>query len=155
MEWNSEWLRLQEWFRTEFRELPYIFVTQNGIRSIFLFRGMVWNGIPRVCFIFVTQTEFRAFFSSAEWFGMEFREFAYTFLPLYIIPSIFLFHGMVRIRIPRVFCSAEQPEFPENKPIVLSIPPNSFVGNCSSSSGSELGPPPPFHQAPPPSPVNV
>jgi hypothetical protein len=30
--------------------------------------------------------------------------------------------GMVRNGIPRVFCSAEQPEFRRNKPIAPSIP---------------------------------
>jgi hypothetical protein len=41
-----------EWFGTEFQELAYIFVKQIGIPSIFLFRGMVRNGIPRVCLYF-------------------------------------------------------------------------------------------------------
>ncbi len=36
----------------EFQELAYIFVKQIGIPSIFLFRGMVRNGIPRVCLYF-------------------------------------------------------------------------------------------------------
>jgi hypothetical protein len=38
------------------------------------------------------------------------------------IPSIILFQGMVRNGISRVFCSAEQPEFRRNKPVVPSIP---------------------------------
>ncbi len=68
------------------------------------------------------STEFQAFFSSAEWFRMEFLEFASTFVPRYGFPSIFLFRGMVRNVIPRDFCSAEQPEFRRNKPFVTSIP---------------------------------
>jgi hypothetical protein len=67
-------------------------------------------------------TGFRAFFSCMKWFGTEFREFASIFVPLYGIPSIFLFHRIVRNGLPRVFCSAEQPEFRRNKPIVQSIP---------------------------------
>jgi hypothetical protein len=45
------------------------------------------------------------------WFRMEFREFASIFLQWYRIPSIFLLCGMVHNGIPRIFCSAEQPEF--------------------------------------------
>jgi hypothetical protein len=41
-----------EWFGTEFREFVSIFGSRNGIPSCFLFRGRVWNGIPRVCFYF-------------------------------------------------------------------------------------------------------
>ncbi len=69
-----------EWFRMEFRELSYIFVTQNG-PSIFLFPGMVWNRILRVCYYFCYTDG---------------------------IQCIFLFCGMVRNGIPRVclyFCS--------------------------------------------------
>jgi hypothetical protein len=79
--------------------------TRNGIPSGFLFRGMVRNGIPRVCFYFCSTernselfslprkgselnsasmllflfhgTEFRVVFSSAEGFGTEFREFLF------------------------------------------------------------------------------
>jgi hypothetical protein len=79
--------------------------TRNGIPSGFLFRGMVWNGIPRVCFYFCSTernselfslprkdsewnsasmllflfhgTEFRVVFSSAEGIGTEFREFLF------------------------------------------------------------------------------
>ncbi len=39
-----------EWFGTEFREFESIFGSRNGIPSCFLFRGRVWNRIPRVCF---------------------------------------------------------------------------------------------------------
>jgi hypothetical protein len=65
-------------------------------------------------------TEFRVSFSSVEWFGAEFREFASIFVPRYRVPSFFLLCGMIRNGIPRVFCSAEQPESRRNKPIVLS-----------------------------------
>jgi hypothetical protein len=79
--------------------------TRNGIPSGFLFRGMVRNGIPRVCYYFcftewnselfslpckcsernsasmllflIHGTEFRVVFSSAEGFGTEFREFLF------------------------------------------------------------------------------
>ncbi len=105
-------------------------------------------------------TKFRVVFSSAEWLGMEFREFASFFVPGYWIPSIFLWRGKVQNGIPRVcfnFCSTvrnsehfflfreivwngilrvfysvEQPEFCRNKPFVSSIPSTAelfFVGN--------------------------
>jgi hypothetical protein len=67
-------------------------------------------------------TEFRAVFSSAEWFRTEFQEFASFLVPWYRISSIFLLCEKVRNRIPSVFFSAEQPEFHRNKPIVPSIP---------------------------------
>jgi hypothetical protein len=87
-------------FGMEFREFASIFVPTNGIPSCFLFRQIAWNRIPGVCFYFGSTepntklfslwrngsernteslllflsygTEFRAFFSSAERFGMEF-----------------------------------------------------------------------------------
>ncbi len=77
---------------------------RNGIPSCCLFRGIVRNRIPSVCFFFCSMErdselfslprngsdrnseclhlilfygkEFRTFFSSAEWFGTEFREFS-------------------------------------------------------------------------------
>jgi hypothetical protein len=67
-------------------------------------------------------TEFRVVFSSTEWFRMEFREFAEMFVSQNIIPSNFFLCGMVRNGIFIVFCSAEQPEFRRNKPIVPAIP---------------------------------
>jgi hypothetical protein len=56
-------------------------------------------------------TEFRVVFSSAEWFGTEFREFAFIFGTRNGIPSCFLLRGRVWNGIPRVcfyFCSTEQ-----------------------------------------------
>jgi hypothetical protein len=82
-------------FGTEFWEFASLFVPRNEIPSWFLFCGMVWNGIPRVCFYFCSMVH---------------------------TPSFFLLCGMIRNRIPRVFCSAEQPEFRRNKPVVPSIP---------------------------------
>ena len=104
-----------------------------------LFHGMVRNSIPRVYLYFLLHgKEFRVVFSSAEWFGTEFREFASILVPRNGIPSCVLFRRMVRNRImgvcfyfcsternselfplPRkgsernseIFCSAEQPEF--------------------------------------------
>ncbi len=56
--------------------------------------------------------EFRVVFFSAEGFGGRgFREFASLFVPLNGILSCFLFHGRIPKETPRVFCSAEQPEF--------------------------------------------
>jgi hypothetical protein len=84
-----------------------IHVPRNGILSIFLFRGM---GSERNSESFVSilfhGTEFRAFFSSAEW---------------------------VRNGIPRFLHFAEQAEFRGNKPIFppFRLPRNNFfVRNC-------------------------
>jgi hypothetical protein len=74
------------------------------------------------------RTEFRAFFSSA-----EFQESASIFVPLYRVPSIFFFHGMFWNGIPRDFCSTEQPEFRRNELKLFRLfrlPRNNFfVGN--------------------------
>ncbi len=54
---------------------------------------------------------FWAGFSSAEWFGTEFREFSSIFVPRNGIPSCFLFRWRVRKGIPRVcfyFCSTKR-----------------------------------------------
>jgi hypothetical protein len=75
-------------------------------------------------------TEFRVVFFSAEWFRTEFREFASIFVPWYRISSIFILCGTVRNGIPRVFCSAEQPEFRQDKPIVPSIPSFAETNFC-------------------------
>ena len=39
-----------ELFGTEFQVFAYNFVTSNGFQSCFLFRGIVQNRIPSVCF---------------------------------------------------------------------------------------------------------
>ncbi len=93
--------------------------TRNEIRRGFLFRGMVRNGILRVCFYFCSTernsalfslprkgsernsvsmlqflfhgTEFRVVFYSSEGFGTEFREF--------------LFRGTAGIPSERTICS--------------------------------------------------
>ncbi len=53
----------------EFREFAFIFVPRNGIPRKVSER----NSETLKLFLFLS-TEFQAFFSSAEWFGMEFRE---------------------------------------------------------------------------------
>jgi hypothetical protein len=84
-----------ELFGTEFQVFSSIFVPRNGIPISFLFRGMVQNEIPRVCFYFCSMVQ---------------------------IPSIFLLCVTVRNGILRVFCSVEQPEFCRNQKNVSSIP---------------------------------
>jgi hypothetical protein len=78
----------------------------------FLFHGMVQNGSPRVYLYFLLHgKEFRVVFSSAEWFGTEFREFASILVPRNGIPSCVLFRRRVGNRIMWVcfsFCSTER-----------------------------------------------
>jgi hypothetical protein len=58
------------------------------INSVFAIRrGLSSSFLPR---FFLHETEFRVVFSSAEWFGTEFREFASIFVPRNGIPSCFL-----------------------------------------------------------------
>ncbi len=91
-----------EWFGMAFREFFLFFVAQKGIPSYFLLRGMVWNGIARICiyfgsternfelcslrqngseqsygslFFLLHRMEFLVISSSAEGFGTEFRDF--------------------------------------------------------------------------------
>jgi hypothetical protein len=109
------------------------------VPSWFLFHGMVRNGIPRDYLYYLLHgKEYRVVFSSVEWFGTKFREFASILVSRNGIPSCVLFRRRVRNRImgvcfycfsteqnselfslPRkgsernseIFCSAEQPEF--------------------------------------------
>ncbi len=60
-----------EWFGTEFQVFAYIFVPRNGIPSCILFRGMVQNGIPSVCFKFFSMVQnsqhFSPLWNDSEW----------------------------------------------------------------------------------------
>jgi hypothetical protein len=107
-------------FQNKIPKVCFCFYSKNGISSCFLFQGMVRNRMPRVYFYFCsTGWNSKHFFYSAEKFGteLEFREFVSIFVPRCGIPSIFLFRGMVRNGILRVFGSAEQPELRRNKPL--------------------------------------
>ncbi len=82
------------------------------VLSWFLFHGMVRNGILRVYFYFLLhEKEFRVVFSSAEWFGMEFWEFASILVLRNGIPSCVLFPRRVWNRTKGVcfyFCSTKR-----------------------------------------------
>ncbi len=66
-------------FGMEFGEFAFTFVLRNRIRSCFLFRRMVQNGILRVNFYFCSTVQnSEHFFSSAGWFGTKFRKFYVT-----------------------------------------------------------------------------
>jgi hypothetical protein len=86
---------------------PYLKSCQmlrNRLPSCFLFRRMVRNGVPRVCFYVCSMRNgIRVVFSSSEWFRTESQEFASMFVPWDGIPSCFLFCIMVQNGIPRVF----------------------------------------------------
>ncbi len=65
-----------EMLRTEFWwEFASFFVLQNGILNCFLFRGMVENGIPSICFYFFPRNGFQVVFFSAEWFRTDSESF--------------------------------------------------------------------------------
>ncbi len=99
--------------------------------------------IPRVLSISFYRTEFQAIFSTAERFGTEFWEFSVPrngseqnserlllFCSMVQNSEKFPLWGTFPNRILRVFCSAEQPEFRRNKPIVPSIPPSAEQFFC-------------------------
>jgi hypothetical protein len=112
--------------------LQKILLQQTELRACVRLRNASeWNSENLLLFL-LHGTEFRVVFSSAEWFRMEFQEFASIFVSQYRILSIFLLCGMVRNRIPRVFCSAEQrSSFGTNQMFrLLRLPRNNFfVGN--------------------------
>jgi hypothetical protein len=89
---------------------------------------MVWNGIQRVCFdVLLHEKEFRVVFSSAEWFGTEFRQFASILDPRYGILSCVLFRRRVRNRVMGVyfyFCSTER------NSELFSLPRKGSERNC-------------------------
>jgi hypothetical protein len=105
---------------------------------------MIQNKIPRLCFFICSLVQNSEHFPplrngserNSESFlfrGMtrtKFRDFASIFVPWYRIPSISPLWGTVRNGIPRVFCSAEQPEFRRNKAIVPSIPSSAEIFFC-------------------------
>ncbi len=78
----------------------------------------------------------RVVFSSAEWFGTEFREFAPIFALRNRIPCCFLFHWKVWKGIPRVCSSAEwfETKFREFAPIFAPT----LKGSEWNSEGSLL-----------------
>ncbi len=56
----------------------FYFSSTERNSELFLFRWRVRKGIPRVCFLFLVHgTEFRVVFSSAEGFGTKFRDFLF------------------------------------------------------------------------------
>ncbi len=66
-----------ECFGTEFQVFAYNFVPWKGIPNCFLFRVMVKNGIPSVCFQFCSMVQISEHFSPLRnGFGTEFREFS-------------------------------------------------------------------------------
>jgi hypothetical protein len=100
---NSESLLL--FFSTE-RNSEHFSPLRNGSErnsESFLFRGMVQNEITRVCFYFCSMVQNSEHFSPL-WNGSD--------------------------GIPRVFCSAEQPEFRRYKPIVPSFPSSAEYFFC-------------------------
>jgi hypothetical protein len=136
---DSEWLPLFRGRKCSFQGIPrFTVLSETCFRVEFRELAPIF---------FLHGTEFRAFFSSAgrsgtvrrvfyspEWFRMEFREFASIFVPWYRILSIFFLCGTVRNGLPRVFCSAKQSEFRQNKPIVPSflLPRNNFLSEIAT-----------------------
>ncbi len=69
-----------------------VLIYSNSLRLVFLYPAAFCstrNGVPSC-------------FSSAEWFGTEFRQFVSTFVPWNGIPSCFFFRGRVPSQILRV-----------------------------------------------------
>ncbi len=89
----------------------------------------IGNGIPRVCFFFVSM-EFRVLFSSAEWFWTEFGKS--IFAPQNEIPSCFFFRRRVQDGIKGgcfYFCSLERNSESFRFRVTSSIP--SEITICS------------------------
>ncbi len=113
-----------------------IFVPRKGIPSCVLFRGMVRNGIPRICIFslfWFHGTEFRVVSLPQKGsFGTELWEFASIFVPRNGIPSYFVFRGRVRNGIPRFSVSRNNRNSVGNNHLfrLFRLPGNYFfVGN--------------------------
>ncbi len=114
--------------KNQFKKQPK-WINKMIFPSFSLPRNALERNSERLLLFLVHVTEFRAFFSSAEWFGTEFRQ---LLLFLFYCRK-FLFHGMVRNGIQRVFCSAEQPEFRRTNQLFSLfrlLRNNFFVENC-------------------------
>ncbi len=108
--------------RNDMKNIQKILLQQTELPACFCpIHASERNSESLLLFLF-HGTEFRVGLSAVEWFESKFREFASIFVLRYRIPSFFLLCKLIRSRIPRVFCSAEQPEFRRNKPIVPYIP---------------------------------
>jgi hypothetical protein len=83
----------------------------NRIGNVFLSQICFGKGFREFASFSVPQNGIPSWSSSAEWFGTEFREFGYIFIPRYTILSFFLLCGIIWNGIPRVFYSTEQLEF--------------------------------------------
>jgi hypothetical protein len=77
------------------------FVARKGIPSCVLFRGMVWNGIPRICIYLGPRNGITScvLFRRRVW--NRIMGVCFYFVPRNGIPSCFLFRGRVRNEIPR------------------------------------------------------
>ncbi len=124
-------------WKSQFRS-PEILLQQTELTAYFCQRYASERNSESLLLFLFHETEFWVGSLPQNGFGTEFREFASIFVPRYRIPNIFLLCGVVLNGIPRVFCSAEQPEFRRNKPIVrqFRLPRNNFfVGNCQPNVG--------------------
>ncbi len=139
----------------------FFFIARKGIPSCVLFRGMVRNGILRICIYFGSternselcfllekgseqnygsfplflfhRTEFRVVFFSAEGFGTELWEFPSIFVPRNGIPGCFLFRGRVRNGIPRFSVPRNNRNSVGNNHLfrLFRLPRNKFVAGNS------------------------
>jgi hypothetical protein len=125
----------------------------NGIDSMFLSETCFGREFREFDSIFFHRTEFRPFFSSAEWFRMEFWKFSVprngsernseSLLQFCSMvqnsPSIFLLWGTVHNGIQRVFCSAEQPDSARTNQLfrLLRLPRNDFLSEIANPNSKE------------------
>jgi hypothetical protein len=91
-------------------------------------------------FYFCSTERNSGYFLFCRGFETEFREFL-LFFSMERILSCFLFCGRVRNRIPRVFCSAKQPEFRTKYPFVPTILSSTELFFCRKFPTLVLNPP--------------
>ncbi len=100
------------------RKMASVYVQQNGIQSVFLFRGMVRNKIPKNCPISVSRNGITSLFLFGGMVRNEIPKVCLYFCSMKGNSQCFFYHGIVLNGIPKVFCSVKQPEFRRNKPSV-------------------------------------
>jgi hypothetical protein len=112
--------------------LPRFFLHGTEFRVVFSSAEWFGTEFREFASILFHRTEFRFVFSSAGGFGTEFREYASIFVPQNGILSCFLFRGRVRNGIPEVFVPRNSRNSVGNKHLfrLFSLPRNYFfVGN--------------------------
>jgi hypothetical protein len=123
--------------------LPSFFLHGTEFRRCFLFRGMVWNGIPRVCFYFCFEEQNSELFS-LPWKGSERNSERFLFRGIARIPSEIsicsiysIFRGIIFLsEIPNPTHEVKNHAVPRERKILARL--TQFDINPPSTNGTFL-----------------